>query len=264
MAPVAAPSVGLPPPAWTTAAASRSTTYADWADTPIRAGASPRHASDPFERVTTRSSWTVAALVAAMAVAGVGIVAYANEMTLVVALDEGRRVSFEELETSDNLVAMASLLGVGAALFGAVTFLMWLHLAWVNVERRGFGGVRWSASWAVGWWFIPIMNLFRPYQVMSTLWRASQDPTDNPGSTQWAVSGTSALVGWWWALYLGSSVVGGMFSSVRAEETIDFQTWLGADLFLIVAFAMQIAAGVLAIQIVRRITAMQEHLRVGG
>lgn len=260
------PAVSLPPPAWTAAAsgASRPTSYADWSE-PAAADTYPRAAPDTtFERVTTRASWTVAALVVSMVASGIAIVAYANEMTLVAALDDGRRVSLDEMETSDNLVAGVTLLGLGGSLFAAVTFLMWLHLAWVNVERRGLSGVRWSASWAVGWWFIPIMNLFRPYQVMSALWRASREPSDAPGSTAWAVRGTSAMVGWWWALYLGASILTALFSSVRGDPTIDFETWLGADLFLIVGFGTQIAAGALAIQLVRRVTAMQERMRVGS
>ncbi len=264
------PAVGLPStrpqpeaPAWTQAATPTSTpSYADWSE-PARPSTATT-GGEGFERLSTRAGWTVAALIISMLVSGFGIIAYLNEMTLVAALDAGRRVSIDELETSDSLVASAGGLAFIALLFTATTFLMWLHLAWVNVERRGLQGVRWSASWAVGWWFIPIMNIFRPYQVMSALWRASQTPSDAPGSTEWAIRGSSPMLGWWWALYLAAGVVGGLFSAVRGDSSIDFETWLGADLLIMAGLALQIASGVLAIMLVRRITSMHERLRVGG
>ena len=40
-------------------------------------------------------------------------------------------------------------------------------------------------------------NLFwKPYRVMTEIWRASVDPTD------WEGQRGSSLVGWWWALWL--------------------------------------------------------------
>ncbi len=258
-------------PAWTQAA-GRSPGYADWADTPPppRRTAGPTWgagrataAGEALERVTTRAAWAVAGLVAWMIAAGFAIVGYVNEMTLVDALNSGGRVSLEEMETSDALVAAGAGLGALATVFAAVTFLMWLHLAWVNVERRRLEGSRWSASWAVGWWFIPVMNFFRPYQVMSLLWRASQSPEDGPGSTAWLARPGTAMLGWWWALYLSGGGIAALFGAVRGDESIDLETWFGADVLIILGLGLQIAAAVLAIQVVRRVSAMQERLRAG-
>ena len=252
-----------PPPAWTTAAqAPAATSYADWSEPSSRAGVTP--SGEAWERITTRAGWAVAGLIVVMLGAGFSIIAYINEITLLADLDAGIRVPLEDLEASDSLLAAAEGLGFLGVVFAAVTFLMWLHLAWVNVERRSLTGVRWSASWAVGWWFIPFMNLFRPYQVMQTLWRASQQPADQPGSTEWAVRSSTPLLAWWWALYLAGFLIDGAFAELRGDDSIDFAGWIALDVFVIFGIVGQIASAFLAILIVRRITAMHERLRTGA
>ena len=53
-----------------------------------------------------------------------------------------------------------------AVLAAAIAFLMWIFRASQNLPRLGAVGQRFSPRWAVGWWFVPIMLLFRPYQAI--------------------------------------------------------------------------------------------------
>lgn len=73
-----------------------------------------------------------------------------------------------------------------------VTFLRWLHRAVRLAETLG-ADVGATPGWAVGYWFVPFVNLYRPYQVVTRLA---------------AVIGArlpSGLQGWWWALWLISN-----------------------------------------------------------
>jgi hypothetical protein len=86
----------------------------------------------------------------------------------------------------------------------AIVFLMWTHRAHRNLPALGAERLKFSPGWAVGYFFIPILNLFRPYQVMCEIWRES-DPARLPmrdetsGITK--VSST-AVVGLWWSFSL--------------------------------------------------------------
>ena len=60
------------------------------------------------------------------------------------------------------------------------------------VHALGSPGLRFTPGWAVGWYFVPIANLWKPYQAMKEIWRASK----NPGN--WQAETTSGFLGWWW------------------------------------------------------------------
>src|SRR5439155_11350703 len=53
--------------------------------------------------------------------------------------------------------ALVGLLGVATEL----TWLFWQHRVTRNVWARGHP-IKTSPGWAVGWWFIPIANLWMP------------------------------------------------------------------------------------------------------
>jgi len=85
-----------------------------------------------------------------------------------------------------------------------VVFLMWLYRARHNLPALGVANARWSPGWSIAWWFIPIMSLFRPYQVVKETWQAS-DPATMPG---WRRDTPPAIFGWWWGLFLANSIGG--------------------------------------------------------
>src|SRR3546814_18564993 len=53
---------------------------------------------------------------------------------------------------------------------------------------------------SVGWFFVPIANLWMPFQAMRQLSKASTKPGD------WEAAATSALLAWWWLFWLGWQV----------------------------------------------------------
>ena len=90
-------------------------------------------------------------------------------------------------------------------LITAVLVLTWIHRANHNARQLGAADMRFTPGWAVGWYFVPIAWFWKPYQVMSEIWRASRHPS------YWRGQPVSALLPWWWALWIlpfwGSSVV---------------------------------------------------------
>ena len=78
---------------------------------------------------------------------------------------------------------------------GAV-FLFWIYRANVNCHGFGAKNMRFSPRWSIGYFFIPILNLFEPYLAMKEIWRVSTDPA------AWRQEKGSALVVWWWVFWL--------------------------------------------------------------
>jgi hypothetical protein len=165
------------------------------------------------------------------------------------------------LTVSDGLLAWPSSNLPGgvwtwfSVAFGALTaaaFLTWLHRARANLPALGIADARWSPGWAVGWWFGPGMNLIRPYQVIAEVWRASDPEAPAAG---WRARPVSAVLGWWWALFLAPLWYGVPVSLLvvsRHGSAIP-----ESDAFLPLALAGLLSAG-LAIGIMREIDRRQE------
>jgi hypothetical protein len=65
------------------------------------------------------------------------------------------------------------------ALAAFVALLVWIHRAWNGAARELGARLPHSAGWAVGWFFVPILNFVRPYQAVRAL-RDGSDPTPLP------------------------------------------------------------------------------------
>lgn len=92
--------------------------------------------------------------------------------------------------------AMLSWLALGSlVLFGltAVVFLAWLRRVRGNARALGMPA---RTPGALLWWFVPVMNLFRPFLVVRAIYLASRGgPGRAPG---WLVT--------WWLVWLASAL----------------------------------------------------------
>ncbi|MGH2812765.1 MAG: DUF4328 domain-containing protein [Actinomycetota bacterium] len=153
--------------------------------------------------------------------------------------------------------------GVGRRIFvlafflslGTVTaWLIWQHGAHKRLQMLGVSGLQFTPGWAVGWWFIPFANLFKPHQAMQELWKASQ-----PGSTGegWKQAKAHTLVGVWWWVFLISRFLGG-FTGGAARGAGSSDELKLALMFAIPVDLLTIAAAVLAVGL---IASIEERLR---
>ena len=89
----------------------------------------------------------------------------------------------DQVANNDPIQGIVGLLQSGLGIVTGITFLKWIYRAYKNIQGFGAEGLRFSPGWAVGYYFIPILSLIRPVQVMSEIWRASDDPRNWPRKT---------------------------------------------------------------------------------
>lgn len=92
----------------------------------------------------------------------------------------------------------------------AVFFLLWTYRSYRNLSALSGRDLRFSPGWAVGWYFVPIMNLFRPYQVMKEIWEGSDPEADPSRPGAWEERPVSPLLPGWWGLWLLSNLLAGV------------------------------------------------------
>ncbi|KOU19629.1 hypothetical protein ADK52_28260 [Streptomyces sp. WM6372] len=156
------------------------------------------------------------------------------------------------LDRSDVMTAVAGSLQALIMLATAVVFIIWFHRVRVNGEIMRPDAFVQKRGWAIGGWFVPIGNLFLPFRIAKQTWTASTQL--GPDGSFREVS--AAPLNAWWALWASSLVLDRVFSLMykRADtpEALRDASAVGT-----VNDLVTVAAAVLAIVFVRKLTAMQ-------
>ncbi len=99
-----------------------------------------------------------------------------------------------------------------------IIFIRWFQRAYFNLSKITF--CEHSDDWAAWSWFIPIMNLFRPYQIMKEL--NDKSITFLKSKTTNIIEDSAQLIGFWWALWIGSNFIGKLILKYSfKEETVE-------------------------------------------
>jgi hypothetical protein len=140
-----------------------------------------------------------------------------------------------------------------------VVFLIWFHRAYRNLQNLKANGLSDIPILATASFFVPILNLFRPYLVVQRIWRAS-DPRFISPPESWTGSPRALSVRFWWFFFLSASVL----STLRLLASAADQGRLGDDELIASQIASasnlcMIVAGLLLIFIIRVIAQRQRE-----
>jgi Domain of unknown function (DUF4328) len=127
----------------------------------------------------------------------------------------------------------------------AVVFLRWLHLCYRNVRVLGLS-TRFTPGWAVGYWFIPVLSLFRPKQVIDELWERTDDAL---------VGQKSGLIPVWWGMWLIGNAIEWVGTRLGSSTLDEVKT---RNSVFLTAHVLQIGAAVCAYWLVGRLTERQD------
>ena len=158
-----------------------------------------------------------------------------------------------QVTQADFIANAARVTSISAAalllwIVNAISLGFWIVRAHKNLRAFGIQRLTYTPGWAFGWFFIPILNLVRPFQAMKELWQASH------AGAEWSKSSSTKTVNSWWCLWILSSVYGTIIGRLFPDEPI-MSTKLSMAGFLI-----HIPLCLLALKLVRGIHNAQESL----
>lgn len=133
-----------------------------------------------------------------------------------------------------------------------VFFIMWFRRAYWNVHVVS-NEAQHSEGWAAGSWFVPFLNLVRPYQIMKEIWNETQKAIA-PERFK-----SDQLVGWWWATFL----TGGILDNIAARLTwraYDLEQFKTAAAFMTISDLFSFIPLILIIILIRDIRQFEEVL----
>ena len=153
-----------------------------------------------------------------------------------------------ELSPLEMVYGIILIANTAVFIASVVAVCIWLHRAHTNLRDYGYE-VEYTPGWAVGWYFIPIANLFKPFQAMRELWTASHGVGDRFGGE------APGNLGLWWGTWIVGNILGNV--SMRLSLMGDGSNMQVAFALAIVSSACGIVSAWVLLQIVKAVTQAQ-------
>ena len=164
----------------------------------------------------------------------------------------------EDFQSSQDRSRLIWLLVIAVVIVVAFPYLSLVHRASRNLLPLKSEQQKHAPEWAVLHHFIPIMNLFRPGQVMMEMFKGSDPNVDTDDATAWKKQGKlRAILGLWWILWLASWI----FNPITVPRFVNAQTLpelIEANDLLLLSDVLLIFLGVTAVLMLRQLHAIQE------
>jgi hypothetical protein len=190
-----------------------------------------------------------------MALMGLGVIlsvialwSSATQLDLFIRFFRGEAIGEAVLDESDNRQALIAWVELALGAVVALVFILWVHSARVALDRAGVQGLRYSTRWAWLGFVVPFVNIVRPYQVVTEIWRAS-----GPAP----VSSSSPLIQVWWGIALLSGLVSRVFVQ-QSRTLVTEQDFMNFARTSVAVDAAGVLTAILAYLVIREIDRRQE------
>ncbi len=177
------------------------------------------------------------------------------QYNLLTQLIDGTMFPDAELEANDNRESILALIYLGVYIVSAVTFIQWFRRAYYNLNIRT--NCELSEGWAAGAWFVPILSLFRPYQIMKEMWTKTSGLIAAK-SLDSAAPKSFNLMGIWWALWIISNIGQNIINSAFGGEGLN--DYLGMTTGDIVLSILGIPLAIVTIKMIEAYSRKEEEL----
>jgi len=152
----------------------------------------------------------------------------------------------------NGIVAISLLIII---ILSIIYFIRWFRRAYFNLSQVPEAQVSFSEGWAAGAWFVPFLNLVRPFQIMREIWEGMQRVlTHRIGAPQ-----SNVLIGSWWAVYLISNIYSNFTFrySLRSEELDELIVSTRLDL---IGHFLSLASAIITLVVIKRTANIEKEL----
>ena len=144
------------------------------------------------------------------------------QYTLLQSLSRDEFIPAEVFTANDTREQIIGILYTLVYIISAVTFIQWFRRGYYNLSIRARCDS--EDKWALIAWFIPVISLFRPYQIMKEMWLETSRMVAMKFDGFSTYS--SLIIGVWWTLwiisnYIGVAILKGTIRSETLDDLID-------------------------------------------
>ncbi|MXS81715.1 DUF4328 domain-containing protein [Nitrosomonas oligotropha] len=153
-------------------------------------------------------------------------------------------------EESDSRQQVISIIQLLILFVSGFLILKWIYRANFNARQLGASGMRFTPGWSIGWYFLPVVCLWKPYQAMKEIWKASSNPQD------WRSQPVPSILPWWWFFWIVSNLLG--YASFRiALNAEQINELIVANVTLLFSNITGIPLSLILLAIVNKVYEMQ-------
>lgn len=204
-----------------------------------------------YKPAASRAKVVMFVLVAIVAMDLVAVWSDLAEVNLLHRAGTPSGISFEEAQDNDARQGVVGIVQLFLYLVAAGFFIAWLNRMYKNAIAFADPAPRWGAGWTIGAWFVPILNLWRPKQLVNDVWESN---SRTGGGQAWV---PTLLAVWWGGWIVSTAIDQVSWTLYREADTLGES--ISASKVLIAADAADAVVAVLAFFVVRILTAGQEE-----
>jgi hypothetical protein len=167
---------------------------------------------------------------------------------------EGYSITPEVANSNDFRQSIIAILFAILYLFSVVFFIQWFRRAYFNQEIK-FKSMASTNGWVSGAWFVPIMNLFKPFQLMQEIYENAENYLLDKEMIDEKKSRKS-IIGWWWGLWIGTGVLSRLSSSFLGSAD-DLGELIASTLFSISMVVIFIPLSILTVKTIQNYNEME-------
>ena len=181
-----------------------------------------------------------------------------SQVALLQGVQRGEMASEAIVVATDGRQRLIELLQLAAYLPSVLLFLVWIDRVYSNLRAFSPRPLSFGQRWAVGAWFVPLVNVVRPFQIVREAWWISASPAAAalalPGFRPVAPTWLYA----WWAMFLGVGLTSRL-AAMNAQRATSVTDLITASQMWLVHEVVTGVAALLAIRVVTRISTDQER-----
>ena len=210
------------------------------------AGAAPDQPT-PFRSAGMRSIIAVGAL---------AVIGFVSAVTLAIdvigfsVLDRAVAGTITDREAAayDSQAAVVAIAYLVALVVAGVAFLAWFSRVVANIPALGRGATVATPRAAIGWWFVPFLSYYKPFQIAKDVDERLAEPGERP----------SNLLNAWWGLWVASLVIG-VVSALVFRNALTIDTLRTQVTLATITDILTVVAAGLAIAVVVRVQAREDR-----
>jgi hypothetical protein len=155
-------------------------------------------------------------------------------------------LSADLIDLLDEVTQLVYLLALALAAF---VFLKWTYRVVANA-RLFDPAMPFRPGWAVGWHFIPLGSLFKPFEYFAEAWRVSQKPAPS------VMAGAPRILRWWWGLWLVTNLCNNYSFSI-GKNVDDARAITVSVGLLLLAIALSLPLTLILVRIIQTLGTWQ-------
>lgn len=155
--------------------------------------------------------------------------------------------------TQDLIITGVRLVAFVIYIITAILFLKWNYRVVKNARvMTGGRGMTATPGWAIGWYFVPIAFLWKPFEYMRQAWQAATNPT-SPSTVE-----VPGFMRWWWGLWL-ITVISDNISGQLGNRADTVGMYMVSDVLELISKGIDLPLVIIVVKLLRELSARQHE-----